>query len=156
MISTAPKRDIIVVLPDIRSTHNTGSFFRTGDAVGVSKIILTGITAPPPHPHLVKVSLGAEDTVPWEYIEHTAEALRALQAQGYSIVVVEQTEASTDFRAATYPAKVAIVFGNEVGGVPKEICDAADMVVELPMHGEKESLNVSVAGGIILYHVAHA
>jgi tRNA G18 (ribose-2'-O)-methylase SpoU len=94
--------------------------------------------------------------VPWEYIEHTAEALRALQAQGYSIVVVEQTEASTDFRAATYPAKVAIVFGNEVGGVPKEICDAADMVVELPMHGEKESLNVSVAGGIILYHVAHA
>jgi len=148
------QRDIVILLPDIRSTHNTGSFFRTGDAVGVTKIILTGITATPPHPHLIKVSLGAEESVPWEYWQNTMEAVRYLSEQGYAIVVVEQTEQSVDFRSVVYPKKVALVFGNEVGGVTADICAAANTVVDLPMVGKKESLNVSVAGGIVLYHVA--
>ena len=149
------ERDIVIVLPDIRSTHNTGSFFRTSDAVGVRKIILTGITAQPPHPHLLKVSLGAEQSVAWEYVEHVAEAIQNLKELGYTIVAVEQTAHSQDFRAIAYPQKVALIFGNEVGGVPAEVCNAADMVVQLPMRGEKESLNVSVAGGIVMYHVAY-
>lgn len=149
-------KEIVVVLPDIRSTHNTGSFFRTGDAVAVQKIILTGITAQPPHPHLLKVSLGSEQTVSWEYEADTKAAIRALKASGYQIVAVEQTARSIDFRDAVYAKKVALIFGNEVTGVPEEICALADMDIELPMRGEKESLNVSVAGGIVLYHVGHA
>lgn len=148
-------RSIVVVLPDIRSTHNTGSFFRTEDAVGVEKIVLTGITAPPPHPHLLKVSLGAEQSVPWEYAEQPIAAIQQLKQRGYAIVAVEQTSHSRDFRSVEYPNKVALVFGNEVGGVPSALLALADVVVELPMRGKKESLNVAVAGGIVLYHVAH-
>lgn len=146
-------REIVIVLPDIRSTHNVGSFFRTADAAGVNRIILTGITATPPHPHLLKVSLGAENTVPWEYQLDTAQALQQLKAQGYQIVSVELTQASQDFRTAAYGDRVALVFGNENAGVPADVLGLSDLVISIPMRGHKESLNVSVAGGIIIYHL---
>lgn len=146
-------REIIVILPDIRSTHNTGAFFRTADAVGVKKIFLTGITAPPPHPHLLKVSLGAEGHVPWEYCQDSVALLRQLTEKGYTLIAVEQTENSQDFRTINYPSHVAVIFGNEVGGISQKILALADAIVEIPMHGKKESLNVSVAGGIMLYHL---
>ena len=146
-------REVVVVLPDIRSTFNTGSFFRTADAAGVSKIILTGITATPPHPHLVKVSLGAEQVVPWEHIEDTAVAIQQLKAQGFQIVAVELTSDSQDFRQVQYTDKVAVIFGNENSGVSPGIQELADLTVSIPMRGHKESLNVSVAGGIVVYHL---
>lgn len=148
-------RNVVLVLPDIRSTHNVGSFFRTADAAGVEKIVLSGITATPPHPHLIKVSLGAENTVPWEYIQDTGEALQKLRDQGYQIVMVETTDNSQDFRQAEYADKVALVFGAETTGVPSEFIQQADLVVSIPMLGHKESLNVSIAGGIIIYQVLH-
>lgn len=147
------QRELVVVLPDIRSTFNTGSFFRTADAAGVKKIVLTGITAQPPHPHLLKVSLGAEKTVAWEYVEDSVRAIQLLRNQGYQIVVVEKTEHSVDFQPAVYTDKVALVFGNEVGGVMPELIQLADLIVSIPMAGHKESLNVSVAGGIIIFHL---
>lgn len=147
------QRELVVVLPDIRSTFNTGSFFRTADAAGVKKIVLTGITAQPPHPHLLKVSLGAEKTVPWEYVEDSLRAIQLLRKQGYQIVVVEKTEHSVDFQKGVYTNKVALVFGNEVGGVTAELIQLADLIVSIPMAGQKESLNVSVAGGIIIFHL---
>lgn len=147
------QRELVVVLPDIRSTFNTGSFFRTADAAGVKKIVLTGITAQPPHPHLLKVSLGAEKTVPWEYVEDSLRAIQLLRNQGYQIVVVEKTEHSVDFQKGVYTNKVALVFGNEVGGVTAELIQLADLIVSIPMAGQKESLNVSVAGGIIIFHL---
>lgn len=146
-------REIVVVLPDIRSTHNTGSFFRTGDAAGISKIIMCGITATPPHPHLMKVSLGSEDAVPWEYIEDVEIAISQLQRDGFQCIGVEQTKKSVDYRAAEYGEKIALFFGNEVDGLPQLVIDQMDVIIELPMKGMKESLNVSVAGGILLYHV---
>lgn len=148
-------RTVVVFLPDIRSTFNVGSFFRTADAAGVKKIVLSGITATPPHPHLIKVSLGAEKTVPWEYIQDTQVALQQLRDQGYQIVVVEEADNSQDFRQAEYADKVALVFGAETTGVPSELIKQADLVVSIPMLGHKESLNVSIAGGIIIYQVLH-
>ncbi len=152
-MTAALRRDVVVVLPDIRSTHNTGSFFRTADGAGVSRIILTGITAPPPHPHLVKVSLGAEQVVPWEHREHILEVIQELRNEGYSIIAVEQAPQTVQYTAVDYPQRVAIIFGNEVTGVSREVLELCDRVVEIPMRGAKESLNVSVVGGIILYHL---
>lgn len=144
-------RELVIVLPDIRSTHNTGSFFRTSDAFGVSKIYLCGITATPPHPHLVKVSLGAEDSVPWEYVEQVGEVVSHLRAEGYTCVGIEQTEQSVELSGANLPDKVAVFFGNEVAGLSPEIIKQMDVCMEIPMSGKKESLNVSVTGGIVLY-----
>lgn len=155
MQAEQPKREIAVVLPDIRSAHNTGSFFRTGDASGVSKIVMTGYTAPPPHRYVAKVALGAEENVDWEYIEETEDAVKQLREEGYQIVAVEQTDQSVDYREAEYGDKVALVFGNEIRGVAPEVIDLCDAVVELPMAGIKKSLNVSVSGGIMLYALAY-
>ncbi len=147
------KREIIVVLPDIRSLHNVGSFFRTGDAVGVHKIILTGTTGTPDNPKLKKVSLGAELMVPWEYHAETLGALKQLQQEGFQLVVLEKTASSQHYQTVEYSGKVALVVGAEVSGVPEQILSLADLVVHLPMVGTKRSLNVSVAGGIMLYHL---
>lgn len=146
-------RQVVLILPDIRSTFNVGSFFRTADAAGVSKIILTGITATPPHPHLIKVSLGAEKVVSWEHIPDTTQAIQQLKTQGFQIVVVELTSDSQDFRQVKYADKVALVFGNENTGVSPAIQSLGDLTISIPMRGHKESLNVSVAGGIIIYHL---
>lgn len=144
---------VIIILPDIRSTYNTGSFFRTADGAGVEKIYLTGITAPPPHPHLIKVSLGAEDSVPWEQKEDVNALIQDLKKDNWQIVAVEQTKDSVDYKDIEYSDKVALLFGNEVEGLVQEILDQADLIVDLPMRGEKESLNVSIAGGIMIYHL---
>lgn len=144
-----------MVLPDIRSTHNTGSFFRTADGAGIEKIYLTGYTATPPHPHLVKVSLGAEQSVSWEQVSDPVMLARQLQADGFQCVGVEQTSASVDYRSAPYADAVALWFGNEVEGLSPELQQQMDLLVALPMHGAKESLNVSVVGGIMLYHLTH-
>ncbi|MBI4406883.1 MAG: TrmH family RNA methyltransferase [Candidatus Kerfeldbacteria bacterium] len=146
-------RDVVVVLPDIRSLYNVGSFFRTGDAVGVSKIILCGTTGTPRNPKLAKVSLGAEQTVPWEYSAEPLTALQTLQVAGYQIVVVEKTVTSQPYQTVHYSNKVALVFGAEVSGVSGELLSAADVVVHLPMLGTKRSLNVSVVGGVMLYYL---
>lgn len=147
-------RDVVVILPDIRSTHNTGAFFRTADGAGVRKIFLTGITAPPPHPHLVKVSLGAEEHVKWEYQEDVFSVIAQLKQDGYQIVAVEQTPESVDYRNAQLSDRIAVMFGNEVEGIAPDVLEQADVIVDIPMRGKKESLNVSVAGGIILYWLA--
>ncbi len=146
-------RKVVVVLPHIRSTHNTGAFFRTADGAGVERIVLCGTTATPPHPHLIKVSLGAENTVPWTHINDPAEVISDLRSQGYQIVVVEQAPGSISYNDAAYAEKVALVFGHEVDGTNEELLHSADIIVDIPMRGQKESLNVSVAGGVMLYHL---
>lgn len=155
MPAVPPKRDIVVVLPDIRSAYNTGSFFRTGDAAGISKIYLSGYTAPPPHRYVAKVALGADEHVAWEYMEETEDVIAQLRIDGYQIVAVEQTDTSVDYREAAYTDKVALVFGNEIRGVSGEVAQLCDMAVELPMAGMKKSLNVAVSGGIMLYALAY-
>lgn len=151
--------DYIVLLHNIRSAHNVGSIFRTADAAGVSRIILSGYTPRPfdrfgrPVKEIAKTALGAEKSVPWEGVREPMRALRALKAQGYRIVAVEQDERALDYRNVRLRGKAVIIFGNEVRGLSKSIRSLADAMAEIPMRGAKESLNVSVAAGIALFRM---
>jgi tRNA G18 (ribose-2'-O)-methylase SpoU len=153
--------EIIVVLHDIRSAHNVGSIFRTADGAGVSHIVLSGYTPLPIDRFgrvltaIYKTALGATETVPWSHVDDTRAYLDELRARGVTIVVVEQDVRAIPYTAGEYTSPVAFVFGNEIEGVPRDCIDAAHIVVHIPMHGEKESLNVGVAAGIVLFHAAN-
>ena len=152
--------DLFLILHDIRSTHNVGSLFRTADGFGVKKIFLTGYTPAPidrfkrKDTRISKVSLGAEDTVLWEQGDIN-EITKNLKNQDTEIVALEQTENSVPLNTYTPNKDTALIVGNEVDGVSKEVLELCDAVVEIPMHGSKESFNVSNAGAIALYHFAN-
>lgn len=162
--SKAPISDLVVLLPDIRSVHNVGSIFRTADGAGVSKIYLSGYTPAPLdrlgrlRPDFAKVALGAERTMAWEMVARPARALKKLRADGFIIIALEQVVGAVPYDAipAKYfrNKKVCLLVGNEVMGVSRTLLRQVDVVVELPMRGEKESLNVSVAFGITIYELA--
>lgn len=149
----------IIILPDIRSAHNVGSIFRTADAAGVEKIYLTGTTPAPIdrfgrlRTDIGKVALGAEQSVDWEYIDDVARLFSSLKKDGYEIIGVEQDARSIDCGAYQTAPKRAFVFGNEVDGIAQDILDQCDVIVEISMYGEKESLNVAVTAGIILFYL---
>jgi len=147
------KIPLVVIQDNIRSQNNTGSVFRTSDAFLVEKIILCGFTATPPHREIQKTALGATDSVEWEYIEETCDAVKSLQADGYKVYAIEQAEDSIDLEdfSVSEGDKVAIVFGNEVKGVAQEVVDACDGCIELAQFGTKHSLNISVCAGIVIY-----
>lgn len=166
----------VVVLPDIRSAHNVGSVFRTADAAGVKRIYISGYTPTPlnkfnkPQPQIAKTALGAEKTIAWEYFESHITLLNKLKKECFKIVAVEQTNNSINYKSLSLEGlfndinkktidkkvgeeslPIAFVFGNEVLGLPKKILDKVDVCIELPMNGMKESLNVSVTAGIVLF-----
>jgi len=149
-------REIIVFLDNIRSVYNVGAIFRTADAFGVSKIILSGITPMPidrfgkPRTDFAKSALGAEKTVMWSYSKSIIPALKKLKAEGFYIISIEQDKKSIDYRKLKLKGKSIIVFGNEIDGISTKILKISDTIVEIPMRGMKESLNVSVTAGIIL------
>lgn len=146
------------MLENIRSAYNVGAIFRTADGAGVSKLLLVGYTPTPidrfgrTQPEIAKTSLGASTEIPWEHHQSSQAALAALQADGFQVVVIEQAATSQTLPRFVVPAKVVYVFGNEVEGVQEETQAQADAIVDIPMLGTKESLNVSVAAGIVLYH----
>lgn len=147
-----------LVLDTIRSAHNVGSIFRTADAIGVSHIYLCGTTPCPrdrfdrPRKDIAKVALGAEKTIAWTYCATTESALTMLKKEGFVLYALEQSESAIDYKkvAPKNTEKWALVLGNEVGGITQEVLQLCDTVIEIPMRGEKESLNVSVAAGIAL------
>lgn len=148
------KLPFVVVLDNIRSLNNVGSFFRTCDAFAISHIALCGITATPPNKEIHKTALGAENTVEWSQHSSTLEAVEKLRAEGYKIIAVEQVQGAVmlnDFRSRAND-KYALVFGNEVFGVSQEVVDKCDMSIEIPQVGTKHSLNVSVSAGVVLWH----
>ena len=149
-----PPSGIAVVLDNIRSAHNVGSAFRSSDAFKIDRIWLCGICATPPSAEIHKSALGAEDSVPWTYAADTLEAVRALKAEGYTVVSVEQTvrSVSLDMFRPEPGTKYALVFGNEVDGVRQDVVDACDFSLEIPQWGTKHSLNVSVSVGVVLWH----
>jgi 23S rRNA (guanosine2251-2'-O)-methyltransferase len=147
------KEKFVLVLPSIRSGHNVGAMFRTGDAVGIDKIYLTGYTACPPHTQIDKVSLGAEKWIPWEQYKQTGRLLKKLKKMGYNIVALEQTKKSKNIFEWKPKFPVALVLGNEVRGIDKKYLDLCDEHLEIPMQGKKESLNVSIAAGVAMYHI---
>lgn len=155
--------EIVAVLHDVRSVHNTASIFRTADAAGVKKIFLCGITPTPidrfkkVRADFAKVSLGAERSVAWEHCEKTADAIAAVRDDGYTVVAVEQSKNSVPYFTMNGESKkkIALVFGNEVEGLASSILKMADVTLEIPMGGRKESLNVSVAFGIVVFRLRY-
>jgi 23S rRNA (guanosine2251-2'-O)-methyltransferase len=155
------KREVIVILDNIRSTFNVGSIFRTADALGVDKIILGGTTPAPvdrfgrERKDIAKVSLGAEKSVNWKQVDNVLVEIKKLKKDGYQIIAIEQSEKSVDYKKVklTKNNKVVFVVGAEVEGVDKNILKVADTVAEIPMLGQKESLNVSVSFGVALFRI---
>ncbi len=143
------KKEIYFILHNIRSRYNVGSVFRTADGIGVSKIYLCGITPCPPHSRISKVALGAEDFVEWEQCKQTWRLIEKLKKQGVQIVGVEQTKKSINFHKFKPKFPVAIVLGAETTGLPESIINRCDQLIEIPMHGQKESLNVATSCGIV-------
>lgn len=149
-----PESGLVLVLDNIRSAHNVGSAFRSGDSFKADKVWLCGICACPPSAEIHKTALGAEDSLPWEWVEDTLEAVRRLKAEGYTVVAAEQTAESVmlnEFRPEP-GRKYALVFGNEVSGVRQDVVDECDFCLEIPQFGTKHSLNVSVSIGVMLWH----
>ncbi|PIP66984.1 MAG: RNA methyltransferase [Parcubacteria group bacterium CG_4_9_14_0_2_um_filter_41_8] len=152
---------MIAILHNIRSNHNVGSIFRTADALGIEKLYLCGITPSPvdrfgrKNSALHKVSLGAEEYIPWEHATSITELLDKLKHEGYAILALEQHKDSTALESVKLKKskKYALVVGNEVEGLPQDILKRADEIVEIPMLGKKESLNVSVAFGVAVYQL---
>lgn len=134
--------------------------FRTADAFGIQRIFLTGYTPAPldrfkrPISKIAKTALGAEKTVPWEKGE-IADISSKLKQDGIRVVALEQDERSVSLASYTVPAAWALVVGNEVEGIDSEALQLADDVVEIPMAGHKESLNVAVAAGVALFHLTN-
>lgn len=143
----------ILLLDNIRSILNVGALFRTCDGAGFDKIILTGFTPTPPRREITKTAIGAENFVLWEYYKDPVEVARNLQSHGYKIFVLEQTAESIDFHeiADMEYENICLILGNEIEGVKKELIDIADHCIEIPMLGQKQSLNVATAGGICMY-----
>ncbi len=147
------KVPVVVILDNIRSCNNTGSVFRTSDALLIEKIFLCGITATPPNTEIHKTALDAEKTVEWEYYAETTETVEKLKSAGYKVFAVEQVENSIllpDFNPKNYN-KIALVFGNEVKGVQQKVVNMCDGSIEIPQFGTKHSFNISVSAGIVLW-----
>ncbi|MBB79001.1 MAG: RNA methyltransferase [Crocinitomicaceae bacterium] len=147
------KFPIIIILNNIRSLTNIGSFFRTSDAFNIEKIYLCGITAKPPHREIQKTAIGSTESVSWEYYEEIIDLVNKLKAEGSIICSLEQTEKTTFLQDLdiSKSKKYVLIFGNEVNGVDQEIINLSDKIIEIPQFGTKHSLNVSVCAGIVLW-----
>ncbi len=154
---SVPRTPIYGFLENVRSLYNVGSIFRTSDAVLLSKLYLTGFTPYPPRPEISKTALGAVESVPWSYHRKPIEAVDEIKAQGIKLVVLEQTRESIpiwELDVTAFPVCIAV--GNEIGGITKDVIEAADLAVDIPMLGVKHSLNVAVAYGVAVYRLFEA
>lgn len=155
----ADKLPLVVVLDNVRSQHNVGAVFRTADAMRIERVVLCGICCCPPNQELHKTALGAEESVNWSYYQDTIEAVKALQAEGYTVYAVEQAHDSMTLEEAAeeiQSTKVAVVLGHEVFGVQQEVVDLCTQCIEIPQYGTKHSMNVSVTAGIVMYRLSEA
>jgi len=149
----------ILILENIRSAQNVGSLFRTADACGVEEIYLIGITPTPidkfgrANTLVTKTSLGAELTIPWKHNATISPLLKKLKKDGFTTIAIEQSKKSVDYKKIKITTPIAFILGNEVEGLPKRILEKIDLIAEIPMKGKKESLNVSVAGGIAMFRI---
>ncbi len=142
---------IILLAYNIRSLWNVGSLFRSCDCFAVEKLILAGYTATPPRREISKTALGAEEWIPWEHAPDAANVLQQLRSEGWTIVALEQSITSTSLEKYIPPGRTCLIVGHEVLGVPQELLALCDDVLEIPMLGKKNSLNVAVAAGIALH-----
>lgn len=150
------KLPITVVLDNLRSGLNVGSFFRTTDSFGLEGIALCGITPQPLNKEINKTAIGADRTVEWSYYENTVDAVKQLKEKGYYILGIEQTTESIPLSSIelSQDLKVAVIFGNEVNGVSEAVLPLLDQCIEIEQFGTKHSLNVSVCGGVVLWQLS--
>ncbi|MFA6338583.1 MAG: TrmH family RNA methyltransferase [Candidatus Paceibacterota bacterium] len=152
-------KESYLILHNIRSVYNVGAIFRTADALGISKIFLTGYTPAPLdrfgriRKDVSKSALGAEKNVPWEQFENIGTLIKKLKSEKVFLVAIEQDERSVDYKKAKIKYPTAFILGNEVEGLTKNILDKSDLICEIPMRGKKESLNVSVSAGVALFRI---
>ena len=149
------KFPVAVMLDNVRSMYNVGAVFRTSDAFLISEVILCGITGCPPHPEIAKTALGADESVKWRYCQDAVRMVKEMKKEGWLVCVLEQAHGSIplqNFKTSS-AEKYLLVAGNEVEGVNQEIVDLADFILEIPQHGVKHSLNVSVSVGIALWQM---
>ena len=163
----AAKLPLVVVLDNVRSQHNVGAVFRTADAMRIERVVLCGICCCPPNAEIHKTALGAEESVEWTYYKETLDAVRALQAEGYTVYAVEQAHDSVTLEEVAEQLvnrqwtmdncpKIAVILGHEVFGVQQEVVDQCSQCIEIPQYGTKHSMNVSVTAGIVLYRLSEA
>jgi|SRR5665213_2347107 len=161
-------RELVLIVHNIRSTHNVGSLMRTSDGLGVLEIYLTGYTPYPKEaddarlPHLAdkitrqisKTALGAEQTISWQHSEDVFNVISSLRSEGYQMLALEQTAEAVDLPLFKAEEKVALIVGREVEGIEPEVLAEADAHIEIKMRGKKESFNVAVAAAIALYNLS--
>jgi 23S rRNA (guanosine2251-2'-O)-methyltransferase len=154
------RKELCLALHNIRSIYNVGAIFRTADAVGVSKIYLCGYTPAPidrfgrARKDVAKAALGAEKTVAWESVLEIKDLISKLKKEKFEVLALEQSENSINYKKAKIKTKNLLILGEEVQGIEKEILKKCDQILEIPMKGKKESLNVSVAAGVALFSLA--
>lgn len=159
IVAKEKRKKVILILHNIRSVYNVGSIFRTADAAGVSVVFLSGYTPAPTdrfgraRKDIAKTALGAEQSVLWKRVSTIGSAIEQLKQDGAQVIAVEQAKKTVDYKKLSITYPVAFIFGNEVRGLSKNILGKCDVVAEIPMRGNKESLNVSVAVGIVLFNV---
>lgn len=146
----------VLILNNIRSAHNVGAILRTADGAGIDKVYLCGITPTGEHSKVEKTALGAETFMDWEYREDVLKLCTELKSNDYTILAVEQTSDSISYSEYGYPNNTALILGHEISGVEPEVLAVSDASIHIPMRGQKESLNVATAAGIISYEVTKA
>ena len=150
-------KDFVVICDGLRSLHNVGSVFRTADGAGIDKVYLCGITGMPDtqkhQRQISKVALGAQDYVKWEYVKQSWRLVEKLKKEGYQIVSLEQTSESINYTKFKPKFPLALIIGNEGKGIKISLLDRSDSIIDIPMRGQKESLNVSVAFGVVAFWI---
>jgi len=154
-ISDIPRLPIYCLAENIRSLYNVGSIFRTSDAILLSHLFLAGYTGFPPRKEIDKTALGAVDSVPWSHISDPVKAVTQIKEQGIRMVALEHTSSSHSYLDYEYKFPFCLIIGNEVDGISGAVLDLSDDAIEIPMHGLKQSLNVSVAYGVVMFHALH-
>tara|TARA_Y100000590_G_scaffold438684_1_gene561783 strand:+ start:856 stop:1416 length:561 start_codon:yes stop_codon:yes gene_type:complete len=153
-VENIPRLPISILVENVRSVHNVGSIFRTADGLGAEMIYLAGYTAYPPRKDLAKTALGAENVVPWMHFENSIDAAKYILKKNISLVLIEQTYISKSIFDVKFEFPVCFIVGNEVNGVSEELSSMANLHLEIPMRGIKQSLNVSVATGVVGYELS--
>lgn len=146
-------KDIIVILDNIRSAYNVGAILRTADGAGVKKVYICGISPTAQHPKVTKTALGAEGFVESKYFSTTKEAIESAKAEGYLVCAVEQSKDSVSVEEVKDEGRLCLIFGNEITGVELPTLEICNKILEIPMFGQKNSLNVATTAGIVLYYL---
>lgn len=148
-----PKHPIYLILDNLRSAFNVGSIFRTADTSRLAQVITCGYTAHPPHAKLDKTALGTLEYVPTRHFDSTTEAVSHLRQAGTPVFALETTTASSVYTECPYPQPLGLVLGNEALGVSREVLDQCDQILEIPLFGFKNSMNVAAAAAVVTFEI---